>query len=181
MIELNQSAQCLFCPQRRKIALLMKLILAGSVAIIMTLILFLPGVKQPQVPRASERNQSLGVLKNEGAISEQPSSESPVSKKSAELKAKTKQRAQEIQEELRAILSGNPAKLEEAGKRIRLRRREVILEKILLLGEEDSSEDRRSKADAKLILDALDNELKTLSEQEQLLNSLNQSATPDHL
>jgi hypothetical protein len=159
----------------------MKLILAGSVAIIMALILFLPGVKQTPIPRASERNRAPSVLENQGAISEQPTSASPVSKKSAERRAKTKQRAQEIQEELRILLSGSPAKLEEAGKRIRLRRREVVLEKILLLGEEDSSEDRPSNAEAKLILDTLDSELKTLSEQEQLLNSLNQSAAPDHL
>jgi hypothetical protein len=46
MIELSQAAQCLFCPQRRKIALLLKLVMAGSAAIITAIILFQPGASR---------------------------------------------------------------------------------------------------------------------------------------
>src|SRR4029453_14305846 len=48
MIEFRQPIQCLFCPQRRKIALIMKILLALSTAIIMGLLLFPPRLKPSQ-------------------------------------------------------------------------------------------------------------------------------------
>ena len=58
MIEFSQPAQCLFCPQRRKIALLLKLVMAGSAAIITAIILFQPGSKQAATPRTTPSLQS---------------------------------------------------------------------------------------------------------------------------
>jgi hypothetical protein len=39
MIELSQPAQCLFCPQRRRIVLIMKIALAFSAALIVGVLL----------------------------------------------------------------------------------------------------------------------------------------------
>ncbi len=41
MIELSQPAQCLFCPQRRRVALIKKIVLAVSAALIAGVLLFL--------------------------------------------------------------------------------------------------------------------------------------------
>ncbi len=59
MIEFSQPAQCLFCPQRRKIALLLKLVMAGSAAIITAIILFQPGSQATERQRPSP--QSVGA------------------------------------------------------------------------------------------------------------------------
>ena len=52
MIEFNQPIQCLLCPQRRRIAMMFKILLAVSTAIIVGLLLFPPrsGSDQRQRP-----------------------------------------------------------------------------------------------------------------------------------
>ena len=60
MIEFSQPAQCLFCPQRRKIALLLKLVMAASAAIIMALILFSQEQNAPSRPKMQSHRKAPG-------------------------------------------------------------------------------------------------------------------------
>src|SRR5258706_13612359 len=112
MIEFSQPAQCLFCPQRRKIALLMKLVLAGSAAIITAMILFQPGSKQVTTPRGAKSfqgtvpasNTSVQVLAEARHVESAGASEA-VSRKAAEILAQARERFQEVQAEMRPLLS----------------------------------------------------------------------------
>jgi hypothetical protein len=176
MIELNQSAQCLFCPQRRKIAMLMKLILAGSAAIIMSLILFLPRVNRAQVrpnPQRSSYNPSpsavVGGQVSDPLIDLSAAPDDAIAKKSAEVRQQAQKRFQEVQSQLRILLAGNPPTLAEAENLLEKRKKEVLLTKLLVLGEELFAGSTRAEAHRKLVLDSMEKELATLSQQGELL------------
>jgi hypothetical protein len=184
MIELNQAAQCLFCPQRRRIAMLLKIVMAVSTAIIMALILFRPG--------ADRRLRGPGVSRDEGTLkagvvvaqtpsdpplsaNTSPSMDDPVAMRSAELREQAQARFREVQSELRQLLASSPAQLGEAEKVLERRRKEVLMTKLLVLGEASFSGSGRAEAYKKQVLDILEKEVATLAEQKALLTQLKES------
>jgi hypothetical protein len=182
MIELSQPAQCLFCPQRRKIALLLKLVMAGSAAIITAIILFQPGGKQVATPRATPSFQGIAPTSNagvqvlvEGRPVERTGANDLVSKRSDEIRAQVHERFQEVQAQLRPLLSEETPPVAKAQKLLDERRREVLKTKVLTLGEGMFSGSGAAEAERKLVLEALDKELSVLAEQKKLLAELKES------
>ena len=178
MIEFSQPAQCLFCPQRRRIALLMKLVLAGSAAIITAIVLFQPGSKQavktggtPSLQTAAPSSDAGFQGSSEGRVGRSGVSDA-VSKRGAEILAQSHERFQEIQTQVRPLLSGENPLVAKAQKLLDERRREVLKTKVLTLGEGLFSESRTTEAERKLVLEALDKELDVLTEQKKLLAEL---------
>jgi len=178
MIEFNQAAQCLFCPQRRKIALLLKLVMAGSAAIITAIILFQPGTKSvptqritPSLQSATANNPSVQVMA-EGRPVERSGASEVVSKRSAEIRAEAQERFQEVQAQIRPLLSEKVPPLARAQKLLDERRGEVLKTKVLTLGEGLFSRSVAAEAERKLVLEALDRELSVLAEQKKLLAEL---------
>ena len=178
MIELSQAAQCLFCPQRRKIALLLKLVMAGSAAIITAIILFQPGTKSvptqritPSLQGAKANNPSIQVMA-EGRPVERTGASEVVSKRSAEIRAEAQERFQEVQAQIRPLLSEKVPPVARAQKLLDERRGEVLKTKVLTLGEGLFSGSGAAEAERKLVLEALDRELSVLSEQKKLLSEL---------
>ena len=178
MIEFSQPAQCLFCPQRRKIALLLKLVMAGSAAIITAIILFQPGTKRAAAPRGTTSSQSTGAgnpgvqVLAEGRTAERAVASDAVSKRSAEIRAKAQERFEEVQSQIRQLLSERVPPLATAQKLLDERRREVLKAKVLTLGEGLFSGSGAAEAERKLIIEALDKELSVLAEQKNLLAEL---------
>jgi len=181
MIELSQPAQCLFCPQRRKIALLLKLVMAGSAAIITAIILFHPGNKRA----ASQRNtqSSADVARPtaatsdvqvfaEGRALERTNAGDAVLQKSAEILAQAQERFQAVQAQMRPLLSEDVPALSKAQKLLDERRREVLKTKVVTLGDELFSGSGAREAHRRLVLEALDKELSVLQEQQKLLTEL---------
>jgi hypothetical protein len=182
MIELSQPAQCLFCPQRRKIALLLKLVMAGSAAIITAIILFQPGSKQVATSRGTPSFQGIAPASNagvqgfaEGRPVERAGASDAVSKRSAEILAQAHERFQEVQAEVRPLLSEKIPPVAKAQKLLDERRREVLKTKLLTLGEGMFSGSGAAEAERKLVLEALDKELSVLVEQKKLLAELKES------
>jgi hypothetical protein len=178
MIELSQPAQCLFCPQRRKIALLLKLVMAGSAAIITAMILFQPGAKRASTPRATPSTQgvesgdrSVQVIP-EGRTAERTGASEAVSKRGAEIRAEAKQRFDEVQAQIRPLLIEEVPMLAKAQKLLDERRGEVLKSKVLTLGEGLFSGSGAAEGERKLVLEALDRELSVLAEQKKLLGEL---------
>jgi hypothetical protein len=179
MIELNQSAQCLFCPQRRQIALLLKVILAGSAAVITGLILFLPRANPAQVTRSTLPNsQSLSARASPQAsldpavVNLSVTPEDPISMRGQELRRQAQERFLVVQVQLRSLLDNKPPELTEAAKLLDSRRKEVLMAKLLVLGDQLFIGSSRAEAHRKLVLDAMEKELDTLSEQGKLLSQL---------
>ena len=178
MIEFSQPAQCLFCPQRRKIALLLKLVMAGSAAIITAIILFQPGPRQAATPRTTPASQSVGAsnpslqVLAEERTPERTGASDAVSKRSAEIRAEAKERFDEVQSQIRPLLSEGVPPLATAQKLLDERRREILKAKVLTLGEGLFSGSGAAEAERKLVLEALDKELSVLAEQKNLLAEL---------
>ncbi len=178
MIEFSQPAQCLFCPQRRKIALLLKLVMAGSAAVITAIILFQPGLRQAATPRTtpspqSVRTSSPGVLiMAEGRTSERTGASEAVSKRSAEIRAQAQERFEEVQAQIRPLLSEEVPPLAKAQKLLDERRNELLKVKVLTLGEGLFSGSVAAEAERKVVVEALDRELSVLAEQKKLLAEL---------
>ena len=179
MIEFSQPAQCLFCPQRRKIALLLKLVLAGSAAIITAIILFQPGSKQVATPRATPSFQGIAPTSNagvqviaEGRPVERTAASDAVSKRSAEILAQAHERFQEVQAQMCPLLSEEIPPLAKAQKLLDKRRSEVLKTKVLTLGEGLFSGSGAAEAERILVLEVLDKELSVLAEQKKLLIEL---------
>jgi len=179
MIEFSQSAQCLFCPQRRKIALLLKLVMAGSAAIITAIILFQPDSKRVATPRGTQSFQSIAPKSNdgvqvfaEGQPVERTGASDAVSKRSAEILALAHERFQEVQAQMRPLLSERVPPFAKAQNLLDERRREVLKTKVLTLGEGLFSGSAPAEAERKLVLEVLDRELSVLAEQKKLLAEL---------
>jgi hypothetical protein len=178
MIEFSQPAQCLFCPQRRKIALLLKLVMAGSAAIITAIILFQPGAKRAAPPRGTPSSQSIGngnrsvQVVPEGRTTERTGASDAASKRSAEIRAEAKERFEEVQSQIRPLLSERVPPLATAQKLLDKRRREVFKTKVLTLGEGLFSGSVAAEAERKVVVEALDRELSVLAEQRKLLREL---------
>lgn len=179
MIELSQPAQCLFCPQRRKIALLLKLVLAGSAAIITAIILFQPRDKRTATPGSTPSVQGVAPASNggvqvfaEGRPVARAGPSDAVSKRSAEIRAQAQERFQEVQAQIRPLLSEGIPQLATARKLLDDRRKEVLKTKVLTLGEGLFSGSGAAEAERKSVLEALDKELSVLAEQKTLLNEL---------
>ena len=174
MIEFSQPAQCLFCPQRRKIALLLKLVMAASAAIITAIILFQPGTKRPS---ATPSPQNVGASRSvqamaEGRTVERVAASDAVLKRSAEIRAKAQERFEEVQAQLRPLMDQEVPLLAKAQKLLDERRSEVLKAKVLTLGEGLFSGSGAAEAEGKLVLEALDKELSVLAEQRKLLGEL---------
>ena len=110
MIEFSQPAQCLFCPQRRKIALLLKLVMAGSAAMITAIILFQPGPsglprREPSVAQSVGTSTRSVQVMAEGRTAERTGASDAVSKRSAEIRAKAQERFEEVQAQIRPLLT----------------------------------------------------------------------------
>ncbi len=172
MIEFNQSAQCLFCPQRRKIALIMKLTMAASAAIIVALVLFLPGPRDAtRIQSVSLKGQNVGTEVN-AVRSVDSTVPDAVSKKSANILDAGGKQFRKLQQQLQLLVTASPARLSEAQTLIESRRREVIATKIILLGDEAFSGGSRLESYRNRTLEGLDKELEILSKQEELLSEL---------
>ena len=178
MIEFSQPAQCLFCPQRRKIALLLKLVMAGSAALITAIILFQPGTRQVATPRTTPSPQSVRAsspsaqIMTEGQTSQRTGASEAVSKRSAEIRAQAQERLEEVQAQIRPLLSEEVPPLAKAQKLLDARRKEVLKAKVLTLGEGLFSGSEAAETERKLVLEALDRELSVLAEQKKLLAEL---------
>jgi hypothetical protein len=182
MIEFSQPAQCLFCPQRRKIALLLKLVMAGSAAIITAIILFQPGAKRAATQKATPPSQSVGASSTrnvqvmvEGETAERTGASDAVSKRSAEIRAEAKERFEDVQSQIRPLLSEKVPAVAKAQNLLDERRREVLKSKVLTLGEGLFSGSVAAEAERKLVVEALDREISILAEQKKLLNELKSS------
>jgi len=178
MIELNQSVQCLFCPQRRKIAMLLKLVLAGSAAIIVGLVLFRPGTNRAQVRGnpggLGEAGLASRPVSVEVASKVANGSRDALSQRSIELRDQARKRFLEVQAQVRSDLSRNSPNLKNAESLINVRKREVLMTKLLVLGEEAFTASTQGGAHKKLVLDFLNSELDTLDQQTELIGRLKQ-------
>jgi hypothetical protein len=177
MIEFSQPAQCLFCPQRRKIALLLKLVMAGSAAIITAIILFQPGAKRGVAPTGTPSVQGIapsGNADGPALLEGRPLSGvgSEVSKRSAEILAQSHGRFQEVQAQVRPLLSEPLPATAKALKLLDERRREVLRTKVLVLGEELFSGSGAAEGEKQRVLEVLDEQLSVLAEQKRLLIDL---------
>jgi hypothetical protein len=181
MIEFSQPAQCLFCPQRRKIALLMKLVLAGSAATITAIILFQP--VNTRVPATRNVPSFQGITANspgvqprtDGQAIERSGASDAVLKRGAEIRAEAEARFKEVQSQIRPLLKEELPPLAKAQKLLNELGREVLKTKVLTLGEELFSGSGAAEAERKLVLEALDKEMSVLVEQKALLTQLNGS------
>ena len=177
MIEFSQPAQCLFCPQRRKIALLLKLVMAASAAIITAIIVFQPSSRRPSAapsPHNVGSPRSVQVMA-EGRTAERAGASDAVSKRSAQIRAEAQERFQAVQSQIRPLLSEKTGPVARAQDLLDERRKEVLKVKVLTLGEGLFSESGAAEAERKLVLEALDKELSVLAEQKELLAELKES------
>src|SRR5437867_4246105 len=145
MIELGQPIQCLLCPQRRRIAMMFKILLAASTAIIVGLLLFPPrlGSDQRQPSRPPASNQGLNPPRDPRASAESPHRNELEegdfkmdSQLEQQVRLKAEEAYQEVQAQLRTILGSTPVRFTEARKLLQARRRMVLLAKVALLGQE---------------------------------------------
>ena len=178
MIELSQPLQCLLCPQRKKIAMMFKILLAASTAIIVGLLLFLPrsspAQHQPLVPNNQVINavHGSGLSNESGDKNDLESGNSKIDEQLEEqIRLKAEQEFQEFQSQLSSILDSEPVRFSGAEKLLQTRRRRVLLEKTLLLGKESLGGKLPRAPENKLRLRLLDKELKLISQQLDLLAS----------
>ena len=175
MIELSQSAQCLFCPQRRRIALIMKIALAVSAALIVGVLLFLRAWQResraaPSVVRTAEMGAS--PVSNGPAATPLADTGKPglLTTQGRERLQRLRRQGNAVQAELNTFLkNGSP----DVGRSRRLlggRLKELLLQKVLLLGEYAGDLREVRAAERKQVLSALDRELGLIEEQLALLN-----------
>lgn len=175
MIELSQSAQCLFCPQRRRIALIMKIVLAVSAAVIVGVLLFLRGWQResraaPPVVRGADRGAS--PVTNQAGPARSADTRAP-----GLLAVQGRERLQHlgrqggaVQAKLNAFLKDRSPDLDRSRQLLRRRLKELLLQKVLLLGEYGGNAREVRAAERKQVLSALNRELGLLEEQLALLN-----------
>jgi hypothetical protein len=174
MIELGQPFQCLFCPQRRKLALMLKILLAFSTAAILGLILFSPRTK-PVVARQDGRDRATTQSNEISPDKIQDSTEVNAGKvdlllgKDREIQGEGQKRFHEVQAQLRTILSSKPINFSEARKLLLSRQREVLVAKILMIGDESFVGAKSKETEQKLMILSLDKEQETLAKQLELL------------
>ena len=157
----------------------MKLVLAGSAAIITAILLFEPGSKQAVTPKGTPSFQTMAPSRNagvegspEGRLIGASRVSEAISKRSAEILAETHERFQQVQAQVRPLLSEEIPLVAKAQKLLDEHRGEVLKTKVLTLGEELFSESAAAEAERKLVLEALDKELDVLAEQKKLLAEL---------
>jgi len=178
MIEFGQPIQCLLCPQRRRIAMMFKILLAASTAIIVGLILFSPRSDSDQIQRLSSlpsnkglnpprEPQASGESLNRNGLDEGDSRIDPQLEQQIRLKAEEEYQA--IQVQVSSVLDAQPVHLSEARKLLHARRRRVLLAKVSLLGKESFGGKLPLTLENRLTLQLLDRELKLVSEQLDLL------------
>lgn len=174
MIELSQPAQCLFCPQRRRIALIMKIALAVSAALIVGVLLFLRAWQResrasPAVARTGQRAAS--VVPNQPAAPMADSGEPGLlTAQGHERLQRLRRQGSEVQAELSALLKNRSPAPDRSRRLLRGRLRELLLQKVLLLGEYAGNPQEARAAERKQVLSAVDRELELLEEQLALLN-----------
>ena len=174
MIELSQPAQCLFCPQRRKIALIMKIALAVSAALIVGVLLFLRAWQResgasPAVVRNGERAASTAPNRSAASLADAMEARMPTTRGRERLQHLRRQ-GNEVQAELNGILKNGSADLDRSRRLLRGRLNELLLQKVLLLGEYAGNPEEGRAAERKQVLSAVDRELELLEEQLALLN-----------
>ena len=111
----------------------------------------------------------------EGRTSERAVASDAVSKRSAEIRAQAQERFEEVQSQIRPLLSERVPPLATAQKLLDERRREVLKTKVLSLGEGLFSGSMAAEAERKVVVEALDRELSVLAEQRKLLGELKRS------
>src|SRR5262245_3470852 len=176
MIELNQPLQCLLCPQRRRIAMMFKILLAVSTAIIVGLILFsgsgsdrIRPLPSPQNNRSSNQPGESRASRQSGgdALGEEDEKTDP--KLEQQIRLKADEEYQEVQSQLQAILNSEPVRFSEARKLLQAQRRKILLKKVTLLGKGSVGNNLSSRPEDGLTLGLLNRELKLVSEQLDLL------------
>lgn len=157
----------------------MKLVLAASAAIITGILLFQPRSKQAVTPRVTPPFQNVpssSTPEFQGSSEGRPVGRSrvsdAVSKRSAEILAQNQERFQELQAQVRPLLSEEIPSVAKAQKLLNERRKEILKAKVLTLGEGLFSESGAAEAERKLVLEGLDKELAVLAEQKKLLSEL---------
>ena len=174
MIELSQPAQCLFCPQRRRIALIMKIALAVSAALIVGVLLFLRAWQResrasPAVAGTGQRAAS--VVPNQPAAPLADSGEPGLlTAQGRERLQRLRRQGNEVQAKLNGFLKNGLPDLDRSRRLLRGRLRELLLQKVLLLGEYAGNPREARAAERKQVLSAVDRELELLEEQLALLN-----------
>jgi hypothetical protein len=176
MIELSQPAQCLFCPQRRKIALIMKIALAFSAALIVGVLLFLRAWQResgasPAVVRNGERAASTAPNQSAAWLADADAMETRMpTTRGRERLQRLRRQGNEVQAELNGILKNGSADLDRSRRLLGGRLNELLLQKVLLLGEYAGNPEEGRAAERKQVLSAVDRELELLEEQLALLN-----------
>ena len=175
MIELSQPAQCLFCPQRRRIALIMKIVLAVSAALIAGVLLFLRGWQTesraaPSVVRAAERGASQ--VRNQAAAAPLADTREPgsLTVQGRERLQHLRRQGSAVQAKLNGFLENRSPDLDRSRQLLRRRLKALLLQKVLLLGEYDGNPPKVRAAVRTQVMSAVDRELGLLEEQLTLLN-----------
>ena len=173
MIELSQPAQCLFCPQRRRIALIMKIALAVSAALIVGVLLFVRAWQKesrasPATVRPAERAASM--VPNPSAASLADAGEPGLlTAQGRERLQRLRRQGSEVQAKLNGFLKSGMPDLDRSRRLLRGRLKELLLQKVVLLGEYAGNPGEARAAERKQVLSALDRELELLEEQLALL------------
>ena len=174
MIELSQPAQCLFCPQRRKIALIMKIVLAVCAALIVGVLLFLRAWQRessasPAAVRTGQRAAS--VVPNQSAAPLADTGEPGLlTARGRERLQRLRRQGNAVQAELNGLLKSRPSAPDRSMRLLRGRLKELLLQKVLLLGEYAGNPGEARGAERQQVLSAVDRELDLLEEQLALLN-----------
>ena len=153
----------------------MKLLLVLSAAVITGLLLFPPRVNPSEsrpahLDRKNDSYDSLPTVDPVRAPLQTPNPEGDRTlKEGSEIRIRAQKRSQEVQAQLKSMLNSEPPHLIEARKLLRARQRELLLDKILVLGEESFAGTATGEMEKKLVVQALDRELSILSTQLDLL------------
>ncbi len=174
MIELSQPAQCLFCPQRRRIALIMKIVLAFSAALIVGVLLFLRAWQResrasPAVVRTGERAASMVPNRPEAPLAD-TGEPGLLPAQGRERLQRLRRQGNAVQAELNGLLTNRSPALDRSRRLLRGRLKELLLQRVLLLGEYAGNPGEARAAERKQVLSAVDRELELLEEQLALLN-----------
>ena len=174
MIELSQPAQCLFCPQRRRIALIMKIALAVSAALIVGVLLFLRAWQResrasPAGVRTGERAASMAPNPSAASLADagEPGLLTTQGRERLQL---LRRQGNEVQAKLNEFLKSGLPDLDRSRRLLSGRLKELLLQKVLLLGEYAGNPGEARVAERRRILSAVDRELELLEEQLALLN-----------
>ena len=174
MIELSQPAQCLFCPQRRRIALIMKIVLAFSAALIVGVLLFLRAWQRessasPAVARTGERAASMAPNRSAAPLAD-TGEPGLLTAQGRERLQRLLRQGHAVQAELNGLLANRSPALDRSRRLLRGRLKELLLQKVLLLGEYAGNPGEAKAAGRKQVLSAVDRELELLEQQLALLN-----------